>query len=82
MPSDAIDRRLHLHKSHMPNRESDHLLNIDYNALCGGTCLDDIARRRKDEVFLDAFGSLRHPGLLPAERKFIAGLPTRTLSGG
>jgi hypothetical protein len=57
----AIDRRLHLLKLHMPYHESDHVLNIAYNALCGGTCLDDIELRRNDEVFLDALGAQRIP---------------------
>ncbi len=32
---DAIDRRLHLLKIHKPYHESDHVLNIAYNLLCG-----------------------------------------------
>jgi len=35
-------------------RESDHVLNFAYNALCNGTCLDDIELRRNVVVFLDA----------------------------
>lgn len=58
---DAIDDRLHLLKLHMPYHESDHVLNIAFNALCGGTCLDDIELRRNDEVFLDALGAERIP---------------------
>lgn len=57
----AIDRRLHLLRFHLPYHESDHVLNIAYNALCGGTCLDDIELRRNDEVFLDALGAPRIP---------------------
>ncbi|MDX1430191.1 MAG: IS1380 family transposase, partial [Rhodothermales bacterium] len=58
---DAIDRRLKLLKQHRPYHESDHVLNIAYNILCGGTCLDDIEIRRNDEVFLDALGAQRIP---------------------
>jgi Transposase DDE domain group 1 len=58
---DAIDRRLHLLKIHLPYHESDHVLNIAYNALCGGTCLEDLELRRRDEVFLDALGARRIP---------------------
>jgi len=58
---DAIDRRLHLLKIHMPYHESDHVLNFAYNALCDGTCLQDIELRRTDEVFLDALGAQRIP---------------------
>jgi hypothetical protein len=58
---DAIDRRLHLLKIHMPYHESDHVLNLAYNALCDGTRLEDIELRRNDEVFLDALGAERIP---------------------
>lgn len=58
---DAIDQRLHLLKVHLPYHESDHVLNLAYNPLCGGTCLDDIELRRNDEVFLDALGARRIP---------------------
>jgi hypothetical protein len=59
--AEAIDRRLHLLKIHMPYHESDHVLNLAYNALCDGTCLEDIELRRNDEVFLDALGARRIP---------------------
>ena len=58
---DALDERLHLLKIHLPYHESDHVLNIAYNALCGGTCLQDLELRRQDEVFLDALGARRIP---------------------
>jgi hypothetical protein len=58
---DAIDRRLHLLKFHLPYHESDHVLNFAYNALCNGTCLQDIELRRNDEHFLDALGTRRIP---------------------
>lgn len=58
---DAINRRLHLLKIHMPYHESDHVLNLAYNALCDGTRLEDIELRRNDEVFLDALGTERIP---------------------
>src|SRR4051794_11362375 len=57
----AIDDRLHLLKLHLPYHESDHVLNLAYNALCDGTCLQDIELRRNDEVFLDALGARRIP---------------------
>jgi hypothetical protein len=57
----AIDARLHLLKIHLPYHESDHVLNLAYNALCDGTCLEDIELRRNDEVFLDALGARRLP---------------------
>jgi hypothetical protein len=58
---DAIDQRLHLLKIHLPFHESDHVLNFAYNALCNGTCLQDLELRRNDEVFLDALGARRIP---------------------
>jgi hypothetical protein len=58
---EAIDRRLHLLKIHLPFHESDHVLNFAYNALCEGTCLQDMELRRNDEVFLDALGARRIP---------------------
>src|SRR5947209_4326345 len=57
----AIDERLHLLRYHLPYHESDHVLNFAYNALCNGTCLDDIELRRNDLVFLDALGADRIP---------------------
>src|SRR5262245_51931322 len=58
---DAIDDRLHLLKFHFPYHESDHVLTFAYNALCDGTCLQDLELRRHDEVFLDALGARRIP---------------------
>ena len=58
---EAIDERLHLLKFHLPYHESDHVLNLAYNALCDGTCLQDLELRRQDEVFLDALGTTRIP---------------------
>ena len=59
--AEAIDQRLRLLKFHLPYHESDHVLNFAYNALCNGTCLDDIELRRNDVVFLDALGADRIP---------------------
>jgi len=56
-----IDRRLQLLKQHKPYHESDHVLNIAYNTLTGGTCLDDIELRRGDEGYMDALGAERTP---------------------
>jgi hypothetical protein len=57
----AIDENLVLFKQHRPYHESDHVLNLAYNALCNGTCLEDIELRRQDEAFLDALGARRIP---------------------
>ena len=58
---DAIDRRLQVLKIHRPYHESDHVLNLAYNALCDGIRLEDIELRRNDEVFLNALGTQRIP---------------------
>ena len=56
-----IDRHLHLLKVHLPYHESDHVLNIAYNALVGGQRLEDIELRRQDATFLNALGAQRLP---------------------
>jgi hypothetical protein len=58
---EAIDQRLHLLQIHLPYHESDHVLTLAYNALCDGTCLEDLELRRNDAVFLDALGARRLP---------------------
>ena len=50
----AINEHVRVLKRHLPYHESDHVLNIAYNVLTGGQCLDDIALRRDDECYLDA----------------------------
>jgi len=52
-----IDSSLSLLKIHHPYYESDHVLNVAYNALCGGATLDDIEARRGDRVFLEGIGA-------------------------
>ena len=59
--AEAIDQRLHLFKVHLPYHESDHVLNLAYNALCGGTCLEDLELRRQDEAYLNLLGAERIP---------------------
>jgi len=58
---EAIDRRLHVLKVHLPYHESDHVLNIAYNILAGGTCLQDIELQRNQEAYLDALDAQRVP---------------------
>jgi hypothetical protein len=59
--AEAIDRRLQLFKVHLPYHESDHVLNLAYNALCAGTCLEDLELRRQDEAYLNLLGAERIP---------------------
>ena len=57
----AINEGVPLLKKHVPYWESDHVLNIAYNILSGGTCLEDIELRRNDEVYMDALAAERIP---------------------
>lgn len=59
--AEAIDDNVNVLKIHKPYHESDHVLNIAYNALCGGERLDDIELRRNDRVMLDALGTASLP---------------------
>jgi hypothetical protein len=59
--AEAIDHQVKVLKVHLPYHESDHVLGIAYNVLAGGTCLQDIEKRRQDEVYLDALGAQRIP---------------------
>jgi len=58
---EAIDAHLGLLKIHLPYHESDHVLNIAYNLLAGGTCLEHLELLRSDEAYLDALGARRIP---------------------
>ena len=71
-----IDARLNLLKIHKPYHESDHVLNLAYNALFGGSRLEDIELRRNDRVLLDALGTASLPDPTTAGdfcRRFDAG---------
>jgi hypothetical protein len=73
---EAIDRHLQLLKIHLPYHESDHVLNIAYNLLAGGTCLEHLELLRNDEGYLDALGARRIPDPTTAGdfcRRFDAG---------
>ena len=72
----AIDRGLGLLKIHLPYHESDHVLNIAYNLLAGGTCLEHLELLRRDEAYLNALGARRIPDPTTAGdfcRRFDAG---------
>ncbi len=56
---EAIDRNVQLLQFHFPYHESDHVLNIAYNALTDGKCLEDLELKRSDEGYLDALGTTR-----------------------
>ena len=57
----AIDKRVNVLKIHRPYHESDHVLNIAFNSMCGGQTLDDIELRRNESAFLDALGAKAIP---------------------
>jgi Transposase DDE domain group 1 len=57
----TINQNVRVFKIHNPYYESDHVLNIAYNILCQGDCLEDIERLRNDEAYLDALGAARIP---------------------
>jgi len=57
----AIDKSVKVFKIHAPYFESDHVLNLAYNVLTGGTRLEDIERLRNDESYLDALGARKIP---------------------
>lgn len=58
---DELDCGVSVLKVHLPYHESDHVLNIAFNILAGGTCMEDIELRRNNEVYLDALGAQRIP---------------------
>ena len=59
--AEQLDEDLSILKRHRPYHESDHILNIAYNILCGGRTLDDIELRRNDQAYLDALGARAIP---------------------
>ncbi len=54
---EELDERLQLLKVHLPYHESDHVLNLAYCVLCGGTRLEDIERLRHDTAYMNALGA-------------------------
>src|SRR5881392_84844 len=54
---EQINDRLQLLKVHLPYHESDHVLNLAYNVVCGGTRLEDIERLRHDSAYMTAVGA-------------------------
>jgi hypothetical protein len=59
--AERMDSDLQILKQPRPYQDSDHVLNIVYNVLCGGKVLDDIEVRRNDAGFLDALGARTIP---------------------
>ena len=57
----SINKGCPIFKFHLPYSEADHVLNMAYNLLAGGTCLEHLELRRSDEAYLDALGAQRIP---------------------
>jgi hypothetical protein len=56
-----INRRVKLLKIHNPYFESDHVLNLAYNVLCDGTCIEDLELRRQSTEYMNALGARSIP---------------------
>jgi len=65
-----MNKDLNLLKRHIPYHESDHVLNLCYNILVGGRCIEDLELLRNDEVYMDALGAERIPDPT-TERDFL-----------
>ena len=59
--AEDINRICPIFKMHLPYSEADHVLNIAFNLLAGGTCLEHLELRRTDEAYLNALGAERIP---------------------
>jgi hypothetical protein len=59
--ADAIDRHLDVFTRHFPYHESDHVLNLAYNVMAGGTCIEDLELLRTNEGYLDVLNARRIP---------------------
>jgi hypothetical protein len=57
----AINRDLSLLKVHVPYFESDHVLNLAYNVITGGTCLEDMDRLCDDTSYTLSLAAERIP---------------------
>lgn len=56
-----VDSKVRVLQRRAPYHESDHVLNIAYNLLGGGDCLEDLSQKRNDEAYMDALGAARIP---------------------
>jgi predicted peroxiredoxin len=58
---ELINAKLHLLAAHKPYFESDHVLNMVYNIVAGGKCLEDLELRRTDTAYMTTLGAKRIP---------------------
>ena len=59
--AESINCHCPIFKLHRPYSEADHVLNIAFNLIAGGTCLEHLKLRRNDEAYLDLLGAQRIP---------------------
>ena len=59
--AETINRHCPIFKIHKPYTEADHVLNIAFNLIAGGTCLEHLELRRNDEAYLDLLRAQRIP---------------------
>lgn len=59
--AESINRACPIFRLRLPYSEADHVLNIAYNVMAGGTCLEHLELRRTDEAYLNAVGAQRIP---------------------
>ena len=59
--AETINQRAPVLKLHAPYSDADHVLNIAFNLLAGGRCLDHIELLRQDEAYLNGIGVERIP---------------------
>jgi hypothetical protein len=59
--AESLNRQVRVFKRHFPYFESDHVLNLTYNIMTGGSRLEDIERLRNDEAYLNTLGCDRVP---------------------
>jgi hypothetical protein len=57
----ALNQQIPLLATHVPYFESDHVLNIAYNVMTGGTCLEDIEPLRQNETYTRSLSAERIP---------------------
>jgi hypothetical protein len=57
----AINESVQVLKRHLPYHESDHVLSVAYNILCGGSRIEDMEQLRQNTALLDALGAVRLP---------------------
>ena len=59
--AESINRRCPIFKVRLPYSEADQVLNMAYNLLAGGTCIEHLELRRNDEAYLnrDSFWSAK-----------------------